>query len=65
MFGDLESLSPDGVSQDFIDMYKSQKKEFRVFLFENDMNELKVYNQRTLYQCHSRIYSSAKDNYGL
>jgi hypothetical protein len=65
MFGDLESLTPNGVPQKIIDMYKAQKKKVKVFPFENDMNELEVYNQRTLYQCHSRIYSSAKENHGL
>ena len=65
MFGDLESLTPKGVPQKIIDMYKAQKKEVKVFPFENDMHELEVYNQRTLYQCHSRIYSSAKENHGL
>lgn len=65
MFGDLESLTPKGVPQKIIDMYKAQKKEVKVFPFENDMHELEVYNQRTLYQCHSRVYSSAKENHGL
>lgn len=65
MFGDLKSLTPDGVPKRIIDLYKSQKKEVRVFHFNDDMNELEVYNQRTLYQCHSRIYSSAKSNHGL
>lgn len=65
MFGDLESLIPMGVSQKIIDMYKVKKKEVKVISFEDDMNALEVYNQRTLYQCHSRIYSSAKENHGL
>ena len=65
MFGDLASLTPEGVPQEIIDMYKLQRKEVRVIPFENDMNELETYNQRTLYQCHSQIYSSAKSNYGL
>lgn len=65
MFGDLESLTPKGVPQTIVDMYKAQKKEVKVFPFQDDMNELEVYNQRTLYQCHSQVYSSAKENHGL
>lgn len=65
VFGDLESLAPKGVPKNLVDMYKAQTKEVKVFSFENDMNALEAYNRRTLYQCHSRIYSSAKENHGL
>lgn len=65
MFGDLESLTPKGTPQKVIDLYKARKKDVKVFHFEDDMSELEVYNQRTLYQCHNRIYSSTVENYGL
>lgn len=63
-FNDLESLIPKDTPQNIIDLYK-KKKEIRVDHFEDDMVELEAYNQRTLYQCHNKIYSSSVENYGL
>lgn len=56
---------PEDTPQKIIDSYKSSKKYIRIKLFKNDLETLQTYNQRTLYQCHHRIYSSTTTNYGL
>lgn len=65
MFGDLEELTPANTPRKVVELYKAMPKEVKVFSFENDMDELKVYNQRTVYQCYERVYSSSLENYGL
>lgn len=65
VFADLELVTPTNMPKKAIDLYKARKKQVNVYHRKNDMEALKTYNQRSLYQCHKMIYSSSTENYGL
>lgn len=48
-----------------VEAYKNMPKKIKANLFRDNLEALKLFNQRTMYQCYERVYCSKSQPYGL
>ncbi|QFI37943.1 hypothetical protein FR932_08815 [Moritella marina ATCC 15381] len=64
-FGDLNKLAPANAPEALVKKYKAMPKSTDVHNVVNDLDMLAKYNQNVVYQCHSKVFSSSKECFGL
>ena len=65
VFVDIDAYIPEFITKETIDFFKSRSKSISVESMHNDLAELEIYNQRTIYHCHEKAFSSSMNCHGI
>jgi hypothetical protein len=63
-FVEVDSKVPAWMSKDQVDVFKETKR-IEARHIRNDLEALKIYNRHVAYQCHSQVFCSDLECYGL
>lgn len=63
-FTEIDSKVPSWMSKDQVDIFKD-KKRIDARHVRNDLEALKIYNKHVVYQCHTQVFCSDPECYGL
>lgn len=63
-FIEVDSKVPIWMSADLVDTFKETKK-IGAHHIRNDLEALKIYNRHVVYQCHSQVFCSSSECFGL
>ena len=65
VFGEVNKLAPYDTPEKLLESYKTSPKVVRVHNSPNDLDALAQYHRHVVYQCHSTVYNSNLECYGL
>lgn len=62
LFADVNGIAPRNAPQELIEAYKKLERPVELHHRVDDLDLLRSFNRNAVYQCHSRVYCSAKDS---
>lgn len=65
IFVNLDKHPPKEVPGDVLKAYKGRPRLIDMGYIKNDLDELLIYNQNVIDQCHSKVYGSADEYHGV